>query len=289
MYFDLFCHHRAEDAVDKVLSVHPSVQSKASGPSRTLQTHLVGHRGYSNNLEIVLVQEYGISIGVAHRLVRAYGGRAWDVLQIAKELPHPVEDLNDRLLVPGYPYLEAEVVFAARHDWACHAEDVLARRTRLAFLNKDAAVKVVPRVVQLLGRELLWDDDRQRLETRRCIEYLRHFGGPHPVTAERAILRTATMADIKSAYRRINEDFGFIAKNDVVLVGEMLNHPLSDEEIQDLLQYAKSEYKLGEGQVSFSALSTWWNSERCNPLLVKMKQDKMATAKQVEGSGTLFG
>ena len=36
-----------------------------------------------------------------------------------------------------YPYIEAEVRYAAR-EYACTAADVLARRTRLAFLNRFA-------------------------------------------------------------------------------------------------------------------------------------------------------
>ena len=68
-------------------------------------------------------------------------------------------------LVPGYPYLEAEVIYAVRHEWAVYADDIIARRTRLAFLNKNAALRSIPRVVELMAPELGWDEDRQ-LEER---------------------------------------------------------------------------------------------------------------------------
>jgi glycerol-3-phosphate dehydrogenase len=41
--------------------------------------------------------------------------------------------------VPGHPVLEAEVVYAARHEYCATACDFLARRSRLAFLDVHAA------------------------------------------------------------------------------------------------------------------------------------------------------
>lgn len=260
-----------------------------------METHLVGHQGYMRNLEIVLIQEFNIRNNVAHRLVRGYGGRAWDVLKIAQEIRSvdDPDDLNDNLIVSGFPYLEAEVIFAVRHDWAVRPEDILARRTRLAFLNKDAAVKAVPKVVQLMAKELHWDPHRQQEETKRCVEYLRHFGGPHPLTQEN-VIRSATMTDLKSAFRRIDEELGPIGKEDIVLLGEMLNHPLSEEEIRDMFAFGQQHgYVQSDNnnnhRISFHGVASWWNSERCNPGLVSMKDAKMANVKEVEGSGTMFG
>ena len=48
-------------------------------------------------------------------------------------------------LYSKYPMLEAEVVFACRSEYACTAVDVLARRTRLAFLDAYAAEQVCVR------------------------------------------------------------------------------------------------------------------------------------------------
>ena len=42
-------------------------------------------------------------------------------------------------LVVGHPVLEAEVVYAARHEFCATACDFLARRSRLAFLDVAAA------------------------------------------------------------------------------------------------------------------------------------------------------
>src|SRR6185503_2974897 len=56
-------------------------------------------------------------------------------------------------LHPALPYIEAEVIWAARAEMARTVEDVLARRTRALFLNARAAVEMAPRVAELLARE----------------------------------------------------------------------------------------------------------------------------------------
>jgi glycerol-3-phosphate dehydrogenase len=43
--------------------------------------------------------------------------------------------------VAGHPILEAEVVYAARHEFCETANDFLARRSRLAFLDVASAKK----------------------------------------------------------------------------------------------------------------------------------------------------
>lgn len=70
-----------------------------------------------------------------------------------------------RPLVPTHPYLEADVLWGARREWAQTVLDVLARRTRLAFLDRAAARAAVPRVAALLAGELAWTvAERQRQE-----------------------------------------------------------------------------------------------------------------------------
>ncbi|MER3462609.1 MAG: glycerol-3-phosphate dehydrogenase, partial [Armatimonadota bacterium] len=56
-----------------------------------------------------------------------------------------------------HPYLEAEVRYAVRHEMALTPLDFLARRTRLAFLDRKAAEQALPRVTELMAQELSWD------------------------------------------------------------------------------------------------------------------------------------
>ncbi len=75
-------------------------------------------------------------------------------------------------LAKGHPYLEAEVVYAADEEAAQCVEDVLCRRTRLAFVDSEAAITSVPRVVELLGARLKWSKERKEAERKRAVEVL---------------------------------------------------------------------------------------------------------------------
>lgn len=58
------------------------------------------------------------------------------------------------VLDDALPYIAAEVVWAVRHEFARTVEDVLSRRTRALFLNAKAAVRMAPKVAELLAKEL---------------------------------------------------------------------------------------------------------------------------------------
>ena len=40
---------------------------------------------------------------------------------------------------------------------------MLARRTRLSFINVHAAQEALPRVVEMMAQELKWSDERQKV------------------------------------------------------------------------------------------------------------------------------
>jgi glycerol-3-phosphate dehydrogenase len=81
-------------------------------------------------------------------------------------------------LVPQYPIRDVDVVFAARHEMARSVEDVLARRTRLLFLNARAASLAAPRVAQLLANELKKDDRWVAEQLQLFNETASHFLPP---------------------------------------------------------------------------------------------------------------
>lgn len=170
----------AQDLVDRVLQV---ADVSAASPCSTLDIPLNGREGYTSNLPIRLAQEYGVPRGLAAQLTQRYGGHAHEVLKIALDPRPPSGHAPGSLLqplVPGHAYIRAEVVYAARHEWALRAEDVLARRLRLAFLNKSDAARAVPAIVDIMAVELRWSAARKQEETARCVKFLEHFGGSAP-------------------------------------------------------------------------------------------------------------
>ena len=91
----------------------------------------------------------------------------------------------------GFPFIEAEVVFAVRHEYAQTACDVRARRTRLAMRHREAALRALPRVVELMGGELNWGAARRASEMRNACVLLGTMGASDGADADAATERAA--------------------------------------------------------------------------------------------------
>lgn len=81
-------------------------------------------------------------------------------------------------LSPLYPYIEAEARYAVRAEYALNAVDFIARRTRLSFLNVQATVETLPRVIDIMGEELGWNASRKEKEFDQAVYFLRSMGLP---------------------------------------------------------------------------------------------------------------
>jgi len=152
----------AEDAVNQAVKL---AKLKTKGNSKTEHTKLVGGRRYKQNLWKDLVAEYEVPENVAKHLALAYGGRAREVAHLAKENQF-------RLLVETHPYLESEILYAIRFEMAQTATDVLARRMRLAFLDQQAALSALPKVLEKMKKELAWSKEREEKERKEALDYL---------------------------------------------------------------------------------------------------------------------
>jgi glycerol-3-phosphate dehydrogenase len=171
----------AEEAVDEAIKVFsltakpvvnpPDVSgtelindgARLDGSCQTHQVKLVGAHGFSKTLFINLIQHFGVETDVAKHLTESYGDRAWTVaaLSVPTEKRFPVRGEKISAL---YPFIDGEVRYAVRHEYAQTAVDVLARRTRLAFLNAQAALEALPKVIDIMAVELNWDNKRKDVE-----------------------------------------------------------------------------------------------------------------------------
>lgn len=82
-----------------------------------------------------------------------YGCDAEKIKQLQNDNP-----LLKDIIAEGLPYTKAEVIWAVRYEMAMTVEDVLARRTRLLFLDAKAAVAAAPAVAQLMAKEMGKDE-----------------------------------------------------------------------------------------------------------------------------------
>lgn len=147
----------AEDTVDHALRCFSLVALKPA--CQTEQLPLLGGAGYKALGAETLLEKHGFAADIASYLHRTYGDQAEQVAQLAGG----GEGVR---LVQGHPILEAEVVYAVRHEMAERVIDVLARRTPLALLDTAAAGSAVARVVELMAQELGWDQGRCEEERR---------------------------------------------------------------------------------------------------------------------------
>lgn len=121
----------AEDAVNKVARdiLHDDKKCFTAG----LQIH--GYTGEKTNEDLAV-----------------YGS---DAVTIRKMMSHDSR-LHEKIH-PAYPFTRAEVMYAVRNEMAQTIEDVLARRTRLLFLDATAAIESASTVAVLMATELQQD------------------------------------------------------------------------------------------------------------------------------------
>eukprot|EP00420_Gonyaulax_spinifera_P036223 CAMPEP_0197884824 /NCGR_PEP_ID=MMETSP1439-20131203/11139_1 /TAXON_ID=66791 /ORGANISM="Gonyaulax spinifera, Strain CCMP409" /LENGTH=788 /DNA_ID=CAMNT_0043504567 /DNA_START=99 /DNA_END=2465 /DNA_ORIENTATION=- len=266
----------AEDCVDQVLAKDKALAKKA-GPSMTLKTPLVGSGptelfpdGYHENVAVRLSQKFDLAFDVAQHLARNYGTRAGDVLSFVEEdkvkgsrsglYKHYPRLYEGAAATTGYPYLEAEVRYAVDHEYAVAPADILARRTRLAFLNSTAARLALPKVVEIMAECYGWDEARQLEEHERAERVLaRDFAGPAP-NKQGASLRTACTADVKDIFDTIDtRKKGSLSRDGIDKAAKELGFPLTGVE----LQQAMNEMDVhGKGEVAFPEFLAWWNSSQ---------------------------
>ena len=152
----------AEEAVDQAIT---TCKLKPARNCQTRNLRLYGAEHYAPGIAKVLIDDYGLAADIAHHLQHAFGDKAMCVAQLAKE------GFGDRLH-PDHPFIDAEVVYSARHEFAEHASDVLTRRTPLALLDNTAAQTAVPRVVALMGEVHGWNQERREAEAEASIQRL---------------------------------------------------------------------------------------------------------------------
>lgn len=133
------------------------------GSCQTHKVRLVGAHGFSKTLFIPLIQQFGLETDVAKHLTESYGDRAWAVAALCKMTCKRFPARGERIS-HLYPFVDGEVRYAVRQEYAQTAVDVLARRTRLAFPNAQAALEDFPKIIDIMADELSWDRRRQDVE-----------------------------------------------------------------------------------------------------------------------------
>ena len=86
-------------------------------------------------------------------------------------------------LYQGLPYLKAEIIYAVTHEGAMSVDDVISRRTRLAFEAPQAGIDIVDDIADLIAPILHWSPAQKKAsiaEYRQQVEAEVLAWVPHP-------------------------------------------------------------------------------------------------------------
>lgn len=163
----------AKETVDECISLFNLAPKSKEVPIEKL----VGGEGWTPLRYVDLIQQFNLDPEVAKHLSDNYGTRAFKVAELCA--PSSGESLlatRGKRIVNSYPFVDGEILYAMRYEYATTAIDFLARRTRLAFLNSKAAYEALPHVIDVMGKELKWSNSRRRREMEEGIKFLRGMG-----------------------------------------------------------------------------------------------------------------
>lgn len=168
----------AQDTLDYVLSKHSDkIQNK--NECRTKFLMLIGSHDQNGNLNHEdltfgcsklgkkLVDTYSeIDYETANYLVSNYGYLSEKVCELAKELKlfNKIDQTK--------PYIEAEIVYASRYEFANTISDVIGRRFRLGFIDTHVSNQVIHKIANLLKDELNWSKDQMNKNIEEAKSYI---------------------------------------------------------------------------------------------------------------------
>ena len=97
-------------------------------------------------------------------LAKFYGSRAQLVIELAEETGRKAP------ISPNQPTIEAEVLFALRHEMALTLTDILFRRTELGTLGAPSQA-TLQKLTNLVAEELSWSDEKKSSELLHALRY----------------------------------------------------------------------------------------------------------------------
>nr|XP_057908668.1 glycerol-3-phosphate dehydrogenase, mitochondrial [Doryrhamphus excisus] len=269
----------AEETLDAAIKAH----TLPAETCKTVGLMLEGAKGWTPTLYIRLVQDYGLEQEVAQHLASTYGGKAYDVAKMALVTGQRWPIVGKRL-VSEFPYIEAEVLYAVK-EYACTAIDIIARRTRLGFLNVQAADEALPRIVQIMAKELGWSQERRTAELEAAKKFLYQEMGYRSRSEQ--LTKTSEMnldnqeiARYKKRFHKFDkESKGFITTLDVQQVLESINVHIDENALHEILNEVdvnkNGQIEIGEFLQLMSAVKKGQVSDSRLAILMKSAEETL--------------
>ncbi|MEY4901580.1 MAG: hypothetical protein RLZZ190_307 [Actinomycetota bacterium] len=127
--------------------------------SVTNKVPIVGADGYFALAQQVdrIAEESGLTADSVRHLLNRYGSLISEILELIKQDPKLAKPVTKDL-----PYLKAEIYYAASHEGARSIDDVLSRRTRLAFEAPNSAMDLADDVATIIAPVLGWNAKQKK-------------------------------------------------------------------------------------------------------------------------------
>ncbi|KAG2459065.1 GPDM protein, partial [Polypterus senegalus] len=254
----------AEETIDAVIKAN----GLKAGPSRTVGLVLEGAKEWTPTTYIRLVQDYDKAFDVA-KMAKVTGKR-WPIV--------------GKRLVSEFPYIECEVQYAVK-EYACTAIDVIARRTRLGFLNVQAADEALPKIVEIMGKELKWSEQKKREELQAAKQFLYYEMGYK--TRSEQLTNTSEIslspADVDRYKKRFHkfdtQKKGFITIVDVQHVLESISVQIDENTLHEILNEVdlnkNGQVELNEFLQLMSAIQKGYVSGSRLAILMKIAEESL--------------
>ena len=132
---------------------------KLSPESVTEKLPLVGADGYFALVQQSerIAEESGLDLETITHLLNRYGSMISEILDLISSQPGLAKKLHKEL-----PYIKAEIYYAASHEGARSVDDVISRRTRIAFEAKNRGVDLAADIAGLIAPVLGWSAKERR-------------------------------------------------------------------------------------------------------------------------------
>ncbi|KAH8238982.1 hypothetical protein KR038_011402, partial [Drosophila bunnanda] len=140
---------------------------------------LDGAQNWCCMLPLELVQDYDVPMDVAQHISDSYGYNGHALLNQGQDML--------KRLHPNFPYIEAEVKYAVRNEYACTLLDVIARRLRVAFVDAAAALHMLPKILKIMAEEAGWDEGEQKKQMLAVQDFLVRQMGLGSIVRPKAI------------------------------------------------------------------------------------------------------
>lgn len=95
-----------------------------------------------------LSQQYDIELITANHMIELYGNNASKVLELCKDNPELKNKLD-----PNYQDIEAQIVYAIKHENACTVDDIVNRRLSIGLLNENLSPDLIQKVTKHLNQK----------------------------------------------------------------------------------------------------------------------------------------